>query len=221
LDREQIVGRRKKRLLHLSGVKRPADEYLLAFEINAHKRLRVRSVSLRLSLEERGRQDREIGFEILEFRWVGTAEQLPCEQRMPGEFAHDAQPDPVFRIGSHEPVNDKKLASLEVSPHPVLQRVEHTRFDRPIGFAPIDKRFRLSVFDEEAILRRAAGTNSGQGDECPGRRQCTLVACKSKLDQTRRAEIPVHISRVFDSRYVVGGHCDSLCICKALTTACL
>jgi hypothetical protein len=71
--------------------------------------------------------------------------------------------------------------------HAVEQRVEARGIDRLVGIAPVDMVLAPGLFDEELVLRRAAGVRARVDDQLAVAAQDAFAAPYSVFDQFRRA----------------------------------
>ena len=127
---------------------------------------RTRAVALRIGLEQRRVDDGELGREI-RVGPLGRDEEMVREKIVPGELGVHADRQAIVLVGADVTVQRVDFAFGEIGCRRVPQRVEPLGVDRLVRIAPVDVVFARGFFDEELVLRRAAGVRPRVDDELP------------------------------------------------------
>jgi hypothetical protein len=83
---QDVVQQREDRLLVLARVFRVGDQDQLLLEVQRDHRVCAAAVPFGIGLEARAVDDRELGYEGVKLRALGTAQQVADEQVVPRQF---------------------------------------------------------------------------------------------------------------------------------------
>ena len=124
---QQVVQQREHRLLVLARVFGIADQDQLFVEIHRDHGFASATMPHRVCLERRAVDHRPFRHKAVQFRPVGTPQQVTDEQGMPGQLGHDAYIQPVQRIGPGVKILSKIVATLHMRQHIGVQPVKGIR----------------------------------------------------------------------------------------------
>ena len=203
LGRQIEVERGEHRLLHLAGVRRAADQHDLAGEIDRHHGVGAlaSAVPLGVRLERRQIDDGEFGHELGEFVALGADQQLPDEQRVPGEFREHARPDPVFRIGAAVQILHEQFHALGMRLKIGEQIVEVLLRHFAVAVPPhriLGERIDNGVL----VLRAAAGVVTGLGAERAAFDQRGFTSRDGMLVERRFGQVPAHRRQILETEFI-------------------
>ena len=91
---------------------------------------------LRIGLECRAIDDRELGNKCVEFRALRTAQQVADEEIVPCQFADHPHVKPMFCVSTAIKVLHEVLATLHVFQHVSMQAIEGVRRHWRVVFPP-------------------------------------------------------------------------------------
>ena len=180
--RQDVVEQGENRFLVLPGIGGAADQDDFLFEIQRDDRLTPAAVARGIGLEAGAVDDGEFRHERVEFRWLWSAQQMPDEQPMPGQFGHNADVQPVCRISAAIEVLDEILAALHMGQHVGVQNVERLRRHRRVVLPP-DRIFDAWRADDKFVLGRPACVFAGCHKKGAALAQRALVAFQRRFDQ--------------------------------------
>ena len=110
---------------------------------------------MRIGLKARKVNDREFGRVGRGFTAVAD-EHRARKQRMPGQLADHSNRQPVIRIGTHESILHKQLATLGVGHHSLFQRVELVLREVFVYVAPENFVLTAGFAHDRFVFRSAA-----------------------------------------------------------------
>src|SRR5439155_21192508 len=171
-------------------------------EVERDEGLGLGAVRGGLRLTVRGRNDGELRLMNRQFLRSRPPEKLPDEQRMPREFAEDADRQSVRGIGASETIEHKHVAPLEMLGHLRAQLLKMVARHRLVDFAPPDARFARRLAHDEFVAGRTAGAFSGKGDERAGAGEAAFVPVQAELDQPCYRQVAVSRPGVGQSVHV-------------------
>ncbi len=195
---QDVVEIGERRLLHFAGVAGAADQHDATGKIAGDHGFRAAAVALRIGVERRQIDDRQIGKEVVEFAKLRPDQQIANEQRMPGEFGEDAGLDARRRLGGGVEVLHEQLAALGVFDEIAEQGLELIGRDCAIVVPP-DGFFGRSVAHDELVFRAAAGVHAGFGDQRAASGDPRLAAAQRFAVELRRLQVPVNRRQVVKS----------------------
>ena len=115
LDGHEIVHDREDRLLDLARVAGSADQNLALLEVDEDGRLGAGAMSLRIELESRCREHREIlGLEVGYLALRGSHKELTRKERLTRTIAYDEELATPASVGTGNGMDDVDVAGLEV-----------------------------------------------------------------------------------------------------------
>src|SRR5262249_39377504 len=92
-------------------------------------------------------------------------EHVAGEEAMPGALGDDAHGQAVVGVGTSKDILNEDVAATQKGGQAHVQTLEDVLADGAVGVTPADVACSRWFFDNEAILRRAAGARAGRGDE--------------------------------------------------------
>ena len=196
LLRHVVVHDGEHRLLELTGVARARDEDHPLREVEHDGRARARAVLCRIGLELRRVEHREVRIERRQLGGFRTNEHVPHERHLPRVRRDVADGEAVLGIGAAvEVLHEQLVAPIQVFDDVRAQRLELLLGERLVDLAPVDVRFGRRFFDEEFVVRRAAGMRRRHGAEGAHVGELSFATSDRVLDERRRNQVPVHGAR--------------------------
>ena len=117
LFRQEIVEDREDRFLVFARIGRAADQDQFLFKTDGDDGFRSAAVFRRISQERRAIDHGEFRRELRQLRHFGTAQQVPDEEAVPGEFRHHAHVQTISRVSAAEKVLHEVFAAFHVLEH--------------------------------------------------------------------------------------------------------
>ena len=137
MEWNQVVHHGEDRLLDLSRVTRPADDYQLPFQVEQYESLARRVLVIGIGPEIRAVDDGVIRLEVCEHVRVELAnEHVPGKEVVPGVLADYPYLDPVLRISTGISILHEDVLVLQVRTQPVQQLFEIGWFERFVDLPP-------------------------------------------------------------------------------------
>ncbi len=195
------IERGEHRFLHLAGIGRVADQDDLLGEVDGDHGVAAHAVARRIGLEARQVDDGEFGGEVFEFENVGPDQQLPDEQRMPGELGIDPRFYPVFRIGAAVEILREQRLAARMRDEIVVQQLEIGLAELAVAVPPhgvLGQRVDHGVL----VLRAPAGMHAGLGAKGAAVHQRALAVADGVLDEQGVGQIPMHAGEVFEAEFI-------------------
>ena len=191
---QQVVQDGENRLLDLTGIPGAADRHDPVGEIDQDGAVRRRAVELRLGLEARQVEDREVRLEAFELLAPRPQEHVPGKEIVPRSLGDDAHADAMRGIGAGPAVADEQLAALGIAQHAVVERAVALRRDRLVGLAPVDAALALRILDEELVVGRAAGMHARAHHEGPAVTDAAFMATHRLFIERGNRKVPMNVA---------------------------
>ena len=203
LRRQIEIQCREHRLLHLAGIRRPADQHDLAGEIDRHHGVGAvaAAVTFGVRFERRHVDDGHVRYVARKLRARRADQKLANEQRMPGVFGEDPRLDAVFRVGAAVEILREQRLALGMGDE-VLQQIVKVLFALLAIAVPPDGVFGRRVDDGVFVLGRAAGVMSGFGAERAAGDDGRLIVADGVLVKRGLGKIPMNAGEIFEAEFV-------------------
>jgi hypothetical protein len=192
LQRQHVVEHGEDRLLVLAGIARARDDDLARREVERNHHVGAGAVARRIGLERGGGQNGELRLEAGEISRGGHNEEVPDEEVVPRQLLHEADREPVGRVGPGVQVLHEQLLLAQVRHHVRAQGVVLGGLHRPVDLAPPDVAGAGRLLDHELVVGRPARVGPGAADERPISRHHAFGAPDGVLVEHRRRKVDMH-----------------------------
>src|SRR5262249_29766910 len=102
-------------------------------------------------------------------------EHVAGEEAMPGALGDDAHGQAVVGVGTSKDILNEDVAATQKGGQAHVQTLENVLADGAVGVTTAAVARGAGFFNNEGILRRAAGAGAGRGEEAPSRLSCASL----------------------------------------------
>jgi hypothetical protein len=188
---KDVVQQREDRLLVLARIFGVGDQDQLLLEVQRDHRVCAAAVPFGIGLEARAVDDRELGYEGVKLRALGTAQQVADEEVVPRQFADNTHVEAMLGIGAAVEILHEVFPALHVFQHVGMQAIKGVWRHGRVVFPPdlvLDGR----RADHELVLRRAAGEFARRDEERATLAQPPFATAQRGFDQGRLKKVVVN-----------------------------